>query len=349
MIEADYLPLVEITRGSIVESIHIGAIAVVDTNGKLVACYGNPEKVTHMRSSAKPLQVLPFIEMGGLEHFDLTDRELAIMCASHSGTDEHKAVIEGMQQKIGITESDLLCGAHIPLHQQTADAMLLRGEKTTSNRSNCSGKHTGMLAHALLRNAPKKDYVNPQHPIQKIILQTIAEMCDLNQEQILIGVDGCSAPVFAVPLRSAAFAYARLSDPRKLPEKRAKACRRIVKAMINYPDMVAGPERFDTSLMKVTNGMVVAKAGAEGYQGMGLMVDAIHKDSPALGITFKIADGDLTGRAKSLVALEILRQLGALSQSQAKELANYDNRSLVNFRNIHVGELRACFKLKIMT
>jgi len=340
-----YLPIVELTRGNIVESIHFGAAAVVDASGQLLASFGDPEAVTFMRSSAKPFQALPFVEQDGDLAFNLTPRELALLCASHSGTDEHVAVIQGMQKKIGVTEKDLLCGSHPPYHEPTAQALLLRGEPPTPNRHNCSGKHTGMLAHALLRGLPIQDYINPNHPIQQSILQTFAEMCGTTVEQVELGIDGCSAPNFAVSLRQAALGYARLCDPSGLAPRRAEACRRISAAMTANPDMVAGPGRFDLAVMGLASGRILTKAGAEGYQGIGLMPGALGAGSPAVGIAFKIADGDLSNRARACVGVEILRQLGAISAREVEQLTLHAARPIYNWRMIPVGEMRSIVKI----
>jgi len=342
----NYQPMVEATRGPIVESIHMGAVAVSDANGNLLASYGDPRTVTFLRSSAKPFQALPFIEMGGAEAFGLTDREVAVLCASHAGTDDHVAVIRGIQQKIGVTEKDLLCGIHPPEDEATAEAMVLRGETPTPVRHNCSGKHTGMLAHAILRHLPIEDYINPQHPIQKTILQEFSEMCEIPVGQVILGTDGCSAPVFAVPLQNAARGYARLCGPDGLAAPREAACRRITRAMSSNPDMIAGPGRFDTVLMQVGAGKIVSKGGAEGYQALGLLPGGRGPGSPALGITFKIADGDISGRARALASVEILRQLDALSDEQVLALAAFGTRPLRNWRKLPVGEIRPCFILQ---
>jgi L-asparaginase II len=344
---SNFIPVAEYTRGPIVESIQIGAAAIVDNQNRLVANLGNPHTVTYPRSSAKPFQVLPLIEDGGTEAFDLTDQEIAIMCASHSGTDKHVAVLQALQPRIGIGTEDLLCGVHPPLNKDSAKALLLRGEEPNPLHENCSGKHTGMLANAKLHNLPKEDYINPEHPLQKTILKTVAEMMDLSVDEIILGTDGCSAPVFAMPLTNVALGFARLCDPADLPKKRANALRHIARAMTAHPDMVAGPERIDTILMRAFEGKIVSKIGAEGYLALGIMPGVISPDSPALGITLKIADGDLTGRARPLVMLEILRQLGVpFTPAQEEALAAFDARPVQNWRKLEVGQIRTCFQLK---
>jgi len=343
---AAFQPLVELTRGPLVESIHFGAVAVVNVHGQLVAHFADPMVLANLRSSAKPFQALSMVEAGAADAFGLTEREIAIACASHSGTEEHVAVLTEMQAKIGVNESDLLCGTHYPMHEPTARAMRERGEALTPNRHNCSGKHTGMLANAKTRHFGIADYLNPEHPVQKVILETFAEMVILPPKQIPIGIDGCSAPTFATPLTHAAHAYALLADPSGLPEKRAAALRRIADAMTAHPDMVAGPGRWDTLIMQITGGRVISKGGAEGYQGMALRPGALAPGSPALGISLKISDGDQGGRAVGTAALAVLRQLGALSEEETSQLSAFDRRPLYNWRKLEIGEVRAAFTLE---
>jgi L-asparaginase II len=358
---SQYLPVFELTRGKTVESIHHGGIAVVNTFGDLVAWYGDPDTVTFLRSTAKPFQILPFVERGGVQTFGLSQRELAVMCASHSGTDEHVMVIRGIQAKVGISESELMCGVHEPGDAATRDAMHERREKPTPIRHNCSGKHTGMLAFTRLTGTSDENlaYIDSQHPIQKVILRTFAEMCGLlpdnsgpdgsGLERIALGIDGCSAPNFAVPLRNAALAYARLCDPETAhvqPPARVEACQAVFSAMTSHPDMVGGPGRFDTRLMQVGQGSIVAKGGAEGYQGVGIKPGVLGFESPALGIAIKIADGDARGRVREAVTLEVLRQLGALNQAQLEALSDMGpSYAVLNWRKIHVGQAYPVFTL----
>jgi L-asparaginase II len=351
-----YLPIFELTRGDTVESIHHGAIAVVDVHGNLIAWFADPDAVTYLRSSAKPFQSLPFIEHGGHAMYNLTPREIALLCASHSGTDDHLAVIQSIQLKTGVTEADLLCGVHNPYHEPTMEAMRARKELPTPNRHNCSGKHTGMVALANLLDQSAGDqvenlaYIDPDHTIQREILRTFAEMCSLPTGQVEVGVDGCSAPNFAVPLRNAALAYARICDPETggvLPPERAAACHTITSAMIFNPDMVAGPGRFDTLLMEVCRGRILAKAGAEGFQGMGIMPGALGTGSPAVGIAIKIGDGDARNKIRPAVATQVLSQLGALSRSELDMLAEFGPAiPVLNWRKILVGQGRPRFQLQ---
>ena len=348
-------PLFEVTRGRIVESVHYGSIAVVDSNGKLISSQGDPNTVAFLRSSAKPFQAIPFVEHGGVEHFGFTERELSISCASHEGSDLHVQTVEGIQKKVGIGESNLQCGIHLPSDVDAFKSLILNGKTPTPNRNNCSGKHSGMLAYAKMRGLPLENYLDIEHPIQQDILATFAEMCLLPVREIGLGTDGCSAPNFAVPLCNAALAFARLCDPRELSEARASACRKITAAMTTHPEMVSGYGEFDEQLMRVGEGRIVCKRGAEGYQIVGLLPGALDPDSPGVGIALKVSDGDASrmsldlthnNRVRPALVLEILRQLGALSSKQEQVLALFGpERPVKNHRGIVTGWSRPVFQL----
>lgn len=338
--------LVEVTRGNIAEAIHFGSVVVCNNRGEVLFNLGDPELVTYLRSTAKPLQVLALMENPASQIFQFTDEEIAIMCASHSGTDRHVAVLEALQKKLHISQDDLQCGVHLPFDRITSH-QIIRGEAQNSSlRHNCSGKHSGMLALAGILAAPKENYLDPTSPAQQLILQTCGEMFDYPAAKFEMGVDGCSAPVFAVPMRNAARAYATLCQPDLLTEQRAGACQRITHAMMTHPFLVAGPERFDTALMEALPGKVIAKTGAEGFFGVGIMPNMLYPHSPAMGIMVKISDGDLKDRARSIVLVTLLRHLGLLNPENHALLADYDNRNITNWRNIPVGEIRASAQLK---
>ncbi len=341
-----YRPVIELTRGGIVESIHHGAIAVVDPSGDLHAWWGDVEVVAFLRSSAKPFQTLPLLESGAADHYHLSLEQIAVICGSHSGTDEHVRTVASIQEQVGISETDLVCGVHPPYHRKTARRLREQGLEPAPNHHNCSGKHTGMLTLASFLEEPLEDYINPHHPVQIQILQTFAEMCGLEPASVELGIDGCSVPVFAVPLRAAATAFARLMDPSALTPDRAEACRVVVTAMTSHPYMVAGPDRFDTRLMETTAGRVIAKGGAEAYQGLGIRAGVINPDAPALGVAIKIADGDRGDRARPVVAYSVLEDLGVLSDEEREALADFTPRELTNYRQLTVGQIRTCFHLQ---
>jgi len=333
-------PLVELTRGGIVESIHLGAMAVMDSDGNLLAAYGNSDMVSFPRSSMKPFQALPLVEKGGMEAFGLTEEELAIICASHAGTDEHVRVLKSIHQKVGLNVNDLQCGVHWPIDRETSFQMRMRCEEPDSYRHNCSGKHSGMLTQAKLLGESLEDYLAPVHQIQQNIRKAVASMCGIHRDDMIFGVDGCSAPVYAMPLSSFAWAIARLVDPHGLDDGRQIACQRITSAMKTYPVMVSGPGQLDTVLMQVMNGKVIAKGGAEGYQLVGIMPGAIPGNSKGIGIAIKVADGDPSRRATQRVVAELLKALGFEEEMSSEAYANFNQPTLRNFRGIEIGKIR---------
>jgi L-asparaginase II len=233
--------------------------------------------------------------------------------------------------------------------------MIVNGRQPTPNYNNCSGKHTGMLAHAKMRGLPLENYLDINHPVQQDILAAFAEMCRLPVSEIELGTDGCSAPNFAVPLSHAALGMARLCDPSALPEKRAQACRKITTAMSTHPEMVSGYGEFDERLMSVGEGKIITKRGAEGFQIVGILPGGIRPDSPGVGIALKVSDGDparmaddLTfhNRVRPAVTLEILRQLGALSSAQEQVLAEFGPvKQVRNHRGLVTGQSHPVFEL----
>lgn len=340
----DYLPILEVTRGKVVESIHYGAFVVADRDGNIHQSWGSNDLVTYLRSSAKPFQAIPLIEAGGIEHFGLSEKQVALICASHSGSDDHFAVAKSIQNLVGVAEDDLICGTHPPGDKAAREKLIRNGEEPTYNRHNCSGKHLGMLALAVMMGESIEDYCEIDHPVQQKILATLREIFDIESDRVQIGIDGCSVPTFALPIRKAARAYARLADPTGFPEPRQRAINKIWKAMTGNPEMIAGHGRLDTQVMKAFDGVVLSKGGAEGYQGMAIAPGAIGPGSPALGVAMKISDGDGWSRARGFLGTEILRDLGMIGEDVPPELAEISNPKVRNWRYLEVGELRSLYK-----
>lgn len=237
-------------------------------------------------------------------------------------------------------EADLQCGVHPPYHRESEIQLLARHEQAHANHNNCSGKHTGMLAFARMINAPLENYLAQDHPVQQAILRTFAQMCELDESEIELGVDGCTAPVFAVPLPVAAGALARFCQPEAYPVERASACRKITQAMQAHSFLVAGPGRFDTDVMAATRDKLISKVGAEGYLGLGFMPGLVRNNPNSLGLAIKISDGDLSRRAFSVAALAVLSALGVLNDKEKEHLAAHGQRPIKNWRGVQIGEIR---------
>ncbi len=320
-------------RNGWTECWHYGACAVCTPDGRLVARVGDPRQAIFLRSAAKPFQAVPFLSGGGRAAFDLAQADLALICASHSGTQEHVARARGLLEKGGFDAEHLLCGAHAPLDKASARRLTESGQAPGSLHHNCSGKHAGMLLACRLWNLSTADYAAADHPLQQKILDAVSELCGVDREEIGVAIDGCSVPTFRLPLRGLARGYAGLADPEGagLSEERRQAVGRIVDAMTGAPEMVAGSGRFTTRLMEVTQGRILAKEGAKGVYAAAI------RGPVALGVALKIADG--SERCRDGVVLDILRQLGSLSAAEAEELAPFRRVALRNVGGQIIGEV----------
>lgn len=338
--------LVEVWRGPIVESRHRGHLTAVDGSGKTVAALGSPETVTYVRSSGKPFQAIPVIASGAADRFGFTEQEIAIACGSHSGEAIHVDVVRSMLGKIGLDESALKCGVHEPFSTKVAGELARKGEAPNVLQNNCSGKHTAMLALALHVGAPTGSYDDWGNPVQHAIAKTVAEFSDTPIEKMSIGVDGCGVPVFGVSVRAMALMYARLaSPPTSFDAGTRDACKRIINAMIDFPEMVGGTQnRLDTELIKAGEGRLISKIGAEGVYTVSVL--PCSQWPRGLGLALKIEDGD-DHRARPPAVIEALKQLNVLSQRELVALAAYSPTVIRNRRGERVGEARAAFMLQI--
>lgn len=339
----DDLPiLVEVRRGGIVESRHRGAIVAADPEGHVIASVGPDSLVTSTRSTIKPIQAIPFITSGAADHFSVDERELAVVCASHEGEPIHTETVAGMLARAGLDESALRCGAQPPYNAETAKRLEASGQPFNQLHNNCSGKHTGMLMTAVLRGLPLDDYVSIEHPVQREIISAFTSLAGLD-ENLPTAIDGCAAPTFAAPLRSLAVAFARLISQSDDGSPVSGAANRIVRAMINHPEMVGGTKgRFDTELLRASHGKLICKIGAEASYVIGVL--PCERFPRGAGIALKMEDGSYRGLGPAVV--ETLAQLGVLNEQEAGQLEKFHQPIVENRRGANVGEVRAVFNLE---
>jgi L-asparaginase II len=278
----------EVWRGDVVESVHHGSVVGIGETGSVAFTVGQPGQLTYPRSSNKPLQALAMLRAG----LDLDGELLALACASHSGEEFHIDGVRRILRCAGLTEADLRCTPDLPLDEDAKLAVLKAGGAETPVLMNCSGKHAAMLATCVHNGWPTETYLDPEHPLQRLIRDTVEE---LTAERIgAVGVDGCGAPLFGFSLIGLARAFRRLATaPAGTPEHRVAA------AMSRYPEWVGGTGRDVTMLMRALPG-AVSKDGAEGVYAIGL------PDGRAVAL--KIADG--SQRARPVVMVAALRYLG---------------------------------------
>lgn len=335
--------LANVIRGSTVESVHTGHLFIVDGEGREVASLGDPSTVTYFRSAAKAFQLIPCITSGAADAFGFDEKEIALGAASHSGEPMHVEIAASMLAKAGFTEQDLRCGSHLPFSSTAIEQMQRSGAVPTQLHNNCSGKHAAMLAFAKHIGADAGSYDAPDNRIQKRILRCVADFTEIPESEIAIGIDGCSAPNFALPIRSMAKSFINLIAPAKFPEVTQKACSRIVAAMMSHPELIGGSERLDTKIMQAAPGRLISKVGADGVWLCGVL--PCERWPSGLGIALKIADGD-DYRARPVAAIEILRQLGVLSPY---DLADLSPMPITNRRGDSVGQVTPSIVLQTIS
>lgn len=321
--------LVENIRGEVVESFHRGSFCVVDEKGNVIWSEGDIQQVSFPRSALKYFQHIPFLLSGGFDSFGFTDRELAIMCASHNGEPMHLEVVDDVLGRISLNSDALKCGAQQPTLKKDFVALIKANKEPSCMHNNCSGKHAGFLAHCTHNHLDLEDYLSASHPLHQQIKQITSLFYEVPEEELVVGVDGCSAPIFGMPLYNQALAYKNLVSP--MSWKNAEltiACDRIVQAVTKYPLLIAGTKRYCTDLMRITNGRIVGKTGADGIYCLSIP----HKK---WGIAIKIDDGKMGPQYQ--VAQEILIKLNLLTAEEAEQLQAHWHCDNKNFAGNLVG------------
>jgi L-asparaginase II len=322
---------VEVLRGQRVESAHRGAGAVVDADGAILMAFGDVERPIYPRSAVKALQALPLIESGAADRFGLGPKEIALACASHSGEVDHVATASVILAKAARDESALECGAHWPLGEEAARSLARSGRTPSALHNNCSGKHAGFVCLACALGVDPKSYVAPEHAVQREVAAAIAEITQAKLTEDVRGVDGCSIPTYAVPLRALAFGFARFSTGQGLAPERAKAANRIRAAVAAHPAMVAGTGRFDTQVMTILGARAFTKTGAEGVFCAAL---------PELGLGLAVKADDGAGRAAQAMIAALIRRFGGFDESLDAQLSPFASPRIVNWRGFETGVLR---------
>jgi len=328
------VPLVAVTRGAVVESVHAVAACAADTQGNVVLAYGDVEAPVYLRSAAKPFIAAAIVECGAAARFGFDSREIAVIAASHNGEPFHADAVRGILAKIGLGPADLLCGTHPPSYEPAAAALAAAGEAPSALHNNCSGKHAGILAMCVHLGLDTATYLEPAHPAQRRILALCARLVDEPLAELPLGIDGCGIPVFATSLRSAALGFARVATLAGLSDADAQALQTVREAMTAEPAYVGGTARFDSALLAVTAGRIVGKAGAEGVHA-----DAVLHEG--LGLVVKVVDGGK--RAVPPATIALLDELGAFAPGEAESLAQFARPVVRNVAGRIVGavEFRA--------
>lgn len=331
-------PLAAVTRNGYIESVHYGFACVVDSNRKIIYSLGDYNTSIFFRSSAKPIQAIPFLQSGAAKAFDFSLDEIAISCASHSGQKIHQQAVSRILDKLELDELSLHCGTMAPYNEEENKRIAAQGKTPSVLHCSCSGKHSAMLALSKFRGYSLEDYERKDHPVQQEILKVIAEFADEDANSIPSGVDGCGVPIYILPINKIALSYAKLMEQAQNQNGAYHdSCKTVVDAMIQYPEMVAGDYEFCTELMKAADGKLIGKVGCEAVYCIG-----IKKGS--LGICVKIIDG--TERAVYPVVIELLKELGVLNDAELSKLKHWHRYPLKNNLDEQIGEIAPIFNMK---
>ena len=336
--------LVEVLRGSTVESAHRGALAVADADGRTLLALGDVSRAVFPRSAVKLLQALPLVASGAADALKLSDDELAIACASHNGEPAHVATARGMLAKAGLDAEALECGAHWPGLDVATRELAAQRQVPGPLHNNCSGKHAGFacLACALHGREGLRGffggYVEPDHAVMREVTAALQAATGVDLASAPMGIDGCSIPTYAIPLERLALAFARVATGQGLSADHARAALRLRRAIARSPFMVAGTGRFDTRVMEVLGERVCCKVGAEGVYCAAL-------PERGLGVAIKMDDGN-TARAVEVVMAAVIEALLQLDGDRAALMRSLSEVTLRNWRGTVVGGLRASAVLR---
>jgi L-asparaginase II len=322
--------LARVTRSGEMESHHRGTIVITKDDAVLQA-WGDPNVPVFTRSAVKPFQTLPFLEHGLADRYGVSPAELAILTASHSGTPEHVAVVRGLMKKLGVDESELRCGPHAPYDVQASIAIARAGEKPQPVHNNCSGKHVGFVRLARELGIEPAHYLDPTVASQREVRTAVREMTGVADNDLFVGIDGCGAPTFRMPLVGLARGFGRLATPTGCSPARAKACRDMLAAVTSFPRLFSGSGRLEEALLTALPGRVFPKNGAEGVYAIGIA-------GTGIGLAIKVADGHERGYWPVVVAL--LVRLGLITDVPP-ELERFREVPILNTQKILVGHVQS--------
>ncbi|MGV3493320.1 MAG: asparaginase [Ramlibacter sp.] len=328
------IPLVQTTRGGTLECLHFGALAVADATGHVRAAAGDPHWVTFTRSTLKPLQALPFVQGGGARQFGLTSANLALLCASHNGEAMHVREVDEILGKAGVTYRRLQCGCHAPKSGEMGPPAAADGP-VDERHHNCSGKHSGFLAYCVQHGYALETYLEPSHPLQQAIRRHVADAVGLDEGQMPMGIDGCSAPNYAMPLAHLARGFARLAGGAR-DARFGEGFALLADAMSQHPELVSGTGRNDAAFMRAGRGDWVTKVGADGVQ-------VVASRSRGEALALKISDGNKL--ALYAATVEALDQLGWLDARQREELRPWRWETIASVKGAPVGARETVFRL----
>jgi L-asparaginase II len=322
--------LAQTRRGDLIENHYRGAYVVVDTDGDVLAAAGNFQSIIYARSSLKPINVLAMIKSGAADALSVTDQEITLACASHSGENIHVNLVREWLGRLGLSERDLECGIHAPMGKSANKALRAAGQNPTAFHNACSGKHAGFMTLAKHMGYPIKGYSQTGSTTQDHVMSVAAEILGIDKDTAPRGVDGCCIPMMGMSILNLAKGMARLASPVGLSDNLRLACERVTRSVQTYPELIAGSGRFCTDVISLTGGEVLVKMGAD-----GVFVGWIP--SKKWGIALKIDDGNLKAAEVAMAAL--LKQLKLISKPEL--LDHWINQPIHTWTRDIVGQFES--------
>jgi len=312
-------------RGSVIESFHIGYATAVNENGEVLFSAGDPEYPVFTLGLAKPFQVVPLLEDGGIDKFKLSDEEIAVMCSDHNGEAHHVEAVSGILKKLGLGIDDLHCGVHPPLDKMSYEQMILKGRRATALYNSCSGTHAAMLALSKAMDVSPVNYEIENHPVQQRIFEKIKHYSE--KEKVPIAKDNCGTPTFFLPLRNIAIMY------NKLVHGVDEFLQKIVHIITLHPKTVAGKGRFDTEFISAMSGKGISKIGSDGVRGIGVRTE----DNQYIGLAIKVLSDNR--QALDSMSVAVLKQMRLLDEETAKKLEEYHVCQLTSHGDQEIGRV----------
>ncbi len=330
--------LVDILRAGHIESVHRGAAYVVDENGQELMSIGDVDKLIFPRSAIKIMQALPLVESGVADKLRLNDKQLSLCCSSHNGEIGHTQTASTLLESVGLSVDDLECGAHMPYDKATYHDLIKTDASPCALHNNCSGKHSGMLAYARSTGYDTKGYIDIEHPLQVEIATLMSDLTEFDLNQAPVGIDGCSLPTWAAPLKSWATAFAKISRGKGLGAIRGGAFKTLQEAVMAEPFYVAGTGRYCTNIMRELSTPVFVKTGAEG-------VFCVSLPEHGIGIALKCDDGALkdgfgSSRGSEFALSALLKKLDILKPEDDGVIARFTHRGLSNCNGHEAAQIR---------
>ncbi|KAK3696057.1 hypothetical protein LTR37_018138 [Vermiconidia calcicola] len=340
-------------RGGIVENSHYVHIAVVDSSGKLLRSVGNPNRVTLLRSAAKPAQAIAILETGAFEKYGFNDEDLALMCASHNAEDIHLEQARSMLNKIEAKDDQLNCGGHPSISPELNEQWIRDRVKLTPIYNNCSGKHTGMLAGAKALGSSTNDYHLLENQMQQRVTAVVEQLCGASKEDVLWGIDGCNLPAPAMPLHNMARIFSKIAraadeidaSTRASEIQRMQNMARVYNAMCHNPYLLGGDDRFCSELPRIYNGDIIGKVGADGCYGIAIRSAQTRKlgTDGAVGVAIKVEDGNLQILYAAVV--EALKQLEIGTKDEWDQLRRFHHPPRLNTMGFAIGKIEHAFQV----